>query len=114
MTAETTPEPTSSTGGAPWSCDVVNSDPLVVAVGGELDTLTGPLVHDALLAAIQGSSGPVRIEFGDVSFIDSQGLSTLISLRQQFPDRTFTLAGPRSNVRRLIEITGLNQTFEID
>jgi anti-sigma B factor antagonist len=113
MTADPTPEPEPSTGGAPWSCEVVSSEPLVVAVTGELDTLTGPHVQEGLVAAIQASSGPVSIEFEGVSFIDSQGLSALINVRQQFPDRSFRITNPRPNVKRLIEITGLNQTFEI-
>ena len=78
-----------------------------------LDTLTGPHVQEGLVAAIQAAKGPVSIEFNGVSFIDSQGLSALINVRQQFPDRAFRIANPRPNVKRLIEITGLNQTFEI-
>jgi anti-anti-sigma factor len=114
MTADPTSEPEASTGGAPWSCEVVTSEPLVVAVTGELDTLTGPHVEEGLVAAIEASDGPVSIDFEGVSFIDSQGLSALINVRQQFPDRAFRIASPRPNVKRLIEITGLNQTFEID
>jgi anti-anti-sigma factor len=113
MTADPAPEPTTTTGGAPWSCEVVSTDPLVVAVSGELDTLTGPHVQEGLVAAIETAAGPVCIEFGGVSFIDSQGLSALINVRQEFPDRSFRIANPRDNVKRLIEITGLNQTFEV-
>jgi anti-sigma B factor antagonist len=113
MPAEPAPEPATSTGGAPWSCEAVTTDPMVVAVSGELDTLTGPHVQERLIAAIEGSEGPVRIEFAGVSFIDSQGLSALINVRQHFPDRSFVIADPRPNVKRLIEITGLDKAFDI-
>jgi anti-anti-sigma factor len=115
MTAEATaPDAPNNTGGAPWSCEVVQADPLVISVGGEVDTLTGPLVRDRMVEALDASSGPVRIEMADVSFIDSQGLSTLITVRQSYPDRAMTLAGARPNVRRLLEITGLEQTFSVE
>jgi anti-sigma B factor antagonist len=114
MTAEILPGTPSSTGGAPWSFRVVAADPLYVAVGGEIDTLTGPLVLAELLDALEASSGPVQILLDEVTFIDSQGLTALISAQRADPDRPMTLAGARPNVRRLIEITGLDQLFTVE
>jgi anti-anti-sigma factor len=114
MTAATVSGPPSSTGGAPWSFRVVTSDPLSVAIGGEIDTLTGPLVLAELLDALEASSGPVRILLDQVIFIDSQGLTVLISAHRAHPDRPMTLADARPNVRRLIEITGLDQLYTVD
>ena len=114
MSAEAAPRSSSPIGGAPWTFRVVQDDPLVVALGGELDTMTGPLMGERLFEALKGSTGPARIELDDVTFIDSQGLSTLIEGHQLDPKRRITLANPRANVRRLIEITGLAQVFPIE
>ena len=107
-------DPPATTGGAPWSFQVVDADPLVASIAGEIDTLTGPLVQEHLVDALEASNGPVRLEIADISFIDSQGLSALISVSKQYPDRQMTLAGARPNIRRLIDITGLGQVFEIE
>jgi anti-anti-sigma factor len=114
MTAEAFSGSSSSTGGAPWSFRVVTHDPLCVAIGGEIDTLTGPLVLAELLDAIEATSGPVRILLDEVAFIDSQGLTVLISAHRVDPERPITLAGARPNVRRLLEVSGLDQLFVVD
>jgi anti-sigma B factor antagonist len=115
MNAEPDSGPTTpATGGAPWSFEVVSTDPLVVSIGGELDTLTGPHVREGLIEALGSSEGPVRIELAAVTFIDSQGLSMLIGAHHHVPDRRITIAGARPNVRRLIDITGLDQIFDLE
>jgi anti-anti-sigma factor len=114
MTAEPASDQLPATGGTPWAFEVLRADPLVVSVGGEIDTLTGPLVRERLAESLDSSDGPVRIELGDVTFIDSQGLSALIAAHRSHPDRTFTLAGVRPNIRRLVEITGLHRVFTVE
>jgi anti-sigma B factor antagonist len=114
MTAAAHSRSPSPTGGAPWSFRVVSPDPLEVAIGGELDTLTGPLVGEQLAEALKGSSGPARLDITEISFIDSQGLATLIEAHRLDPERSITLVGPRPNVRRLIEITRLDQVFGVE
>ena len=114
MNAEASPEHLSSTGGAPWSFQVAGADPLVARVGGEIDTLTVPLVLERLTEALEHSSGPVRLDISEVTFIDSQGLSGLIEAHRRDPERPIVLAGARPNVRRLMDITGLDQIFTLE
>jgi anti-sigma B factor antagonist len=114
MNAEASSEPLSTTGGAPWSFQVSDADPLVARVGGEIDTLTVPLVLEELTEALAASSGPVRLDISEVTFIDSQGLSGLIEAHRRDPDRPITLAAARPNIRRLLDITGLDQIFTLD
>jgi anti-anti-sigma factor len=114
MTADAVTPSSPSTGGAPWTFRVVAGQPLCVAIGGEIDTLTGPLVLAELLAALDESFGPVRILMDEVTFIDSQGFTVLISAHQSDPERPITLAGVSPNVRRLVEITGLDQLFTVE
>jgi anti-sigma B factor antagonist len=85
-----------------------------VEVAGELDTLTGPLVRERLVEALQQATGPMRIDLSGVSFIDSQGLSALISIHQLDRERPITLAGPRPNIRRLLDVTGLDRIFTVE
>jgi anti-sigma B factor antagonist len=90
--------------------------PIVVAVvdgvtyvGGEIDLMTAPEL-DACLGAADGG---VRIDMTEVTFVDSVGLSVLIThhrrqLRQGEALRIVAMSQP---VRRLLEITGLLPTF---
>jgi anti-sigma B factor antagonist len=70
---------------------------VVVHVAGEIDAATAPFLRDALIGVIdeQGSLS-VRIDLGEVSVIDSTGLSVLASalMRIQEKGGQLTLANP--------------------
>lgn len=77
----------------------------VIYVGGEIDLTTAPEL-DACLGAVDGG---VLIDMTGVTFVDSVGLSVLIThhLRRLREGAALRIVAMSQPVRRLLEITGL-------
>jgi anti-sigma B factor antagonist len=87
----------------------------VISVTGDLDVMTAPQLRDRLIEVIDAGTVDVFVDLTNCSFIDSSGLSSLVSALK----RTRSLGGdihlvcPPGNVRRLIEVVALDQVFVI-
>jgi len=88
----------------------------VVRVVGDVDLATAPQL-DAILNQFSGEQSRLVVDLRDVSFLDSSGLSVLVQCRQrltQGSDRSMlTLVVNRPSIQRVLEVTGLDQVFEI-
>jgi anti-sigma B factor antagonist len=86
-----------------------------VRLMGELDMGTAPKLREELLRLASGGAQLVTVDLSDLVFIDSTGLSVLITalkrLRQQGGD--LALRSPTPGTRRVLEITGLTEVFSI-
>jgi anti-sigma B factor antagonist len=82
-----------------------------VNVSGELDQSTAPELRTALSEVLGGESGGVLVDLSDCAFIDSTGLSLLVETKRQLADesRRFGVCCPDPDVRRLLELTGIDQ-----
>ncbi|MFT5174791.1 MAG: anti-sigma B factor antagonist [Gammaproteobacteria bacterium] len=69
----------------------------------------------AIKALVDGGRTRLVLDLQNVEFIDSSGLSVLVSTMQvvQQRDGKVVLLSPSSGVRSLIELTRLHQIFEI-
>ena len=67
-------------------------------------------VDDAVRRAAD-TGGEVVLDFGDVEFIDSTGLTVLLDAHRTLgdQDRTLTIDNALPHIRRLFEVTGLEQ-----
>ncbi len=85
-----------------------------IVVHGDIDVAGGPILEAALLR--RETEGPVVIDLGDVSFIDSSGLRSLLgaSRRARARGTTVVLRHVGAEVRRLLEITGTTSQFSIE
>ena len=95
----------------------VEDQQIVVTPVGELDAHNCRELGDALSAAVTDNPGlPARIDAAGLSFIDSSAISELLRLREQIVEGggTLTLADLQPSVRRVLEITGLLETFGVD
>jgi anti-sigma B factor antagonist len=93
---------------------VTTTDGVHVIVHGEVDMATAFRLREELVDA--GSSKPphVTIDAAGVSFIDSSGLSALVEARDVLaPATNLRLTGLNGHVRRLLQISGLIDEFEI-
>jgi anti-sigma B factor antagonist len=88
----------------------------VLVLNGEIDMATAGDLRAATGRTLEGKPERVVLDFAGVTFCDSQGLSTLISI-----NREVSAAGSRlvlTNVgdfmSRLLEITGLRAAFELE
>jgi anti-sigma B factor antagonist len=86
----------------------------VITVHGDIDVAGGPILDAAIRE--RESDGAVTIDLGDVFFIDSSGLRSLLgaSRRARERDTTVTLRNVGAEVLRLLEITGTTGHFTIE
>lgn len=82
---------------------------------GELDLSTAEQLREELVRLAADGATMVTVDLGDLAFIDSTGLSVLITglkrLRQQGGD--MALRSPTPGTRKVLEITGLTEVFVI-
>ena len=81
-----------------------------------------PASADAFRAEVQAavdhaadSGGEVVLDFKDVTFIDSTGLTVLLDAHRTLGDqnRTFTIANVRPHILRVFAVTGLEQLLAV-
>ena len=87
----------------------------IVRLSGRLNIDTSPALRDQLLAMLQAPSPqPVFVDFGDVSYIDSSGIATVIEglgmarMRQT----KFCLQGLQGRLLQLFQVIGISTLFE--
>lgn len=101
---------------AQFTVTVQESDPVVVlAVSGEMDATTTGRLDSALDAAIRDHEHHVVLDVGEVTFIDSTGVTALVSglRRLNRSRRRMAIACSAGGaVGRSLEVTGLDHTFE--
>jgi anti-sigma B factor antagonist len=87
---------------------------VVVRLSGEIDLDVALEFRSGLLTAAE--NGPnVVVDFTDVTFIDSSGLSALILASRDIAGRggQLVLAGPRGAVREVLSTTRLDQVLTV-
>ena len=79
-----------------------------IALTGELDMATVPILNDQLTALEQDGSKSILIDLRDLRFIDSSGLHALVRAyrRSETNGHRLTLVGANPTTRRLCEMTG--------
>jgi len=88
-------------------------DRRVIAVAGDLDLETAPLLIDAALQLVEAGERDVIVDAQQLAFCDSSGLSAFVRIANQISGRggRLALAGPRPMVGRVLEVSGLVETF---
>jgi anti-sigma B factor antagonist len=91
-------------------------DEAVLTLTGELDPHTAPLLAEELDGLESEGVTAVVLVLSNLGFIDSSGLRVLIAADRDIAERggTLTLRSPSETVRRLLEITGLNDHLTTD
>jgi anti-sigma B factor antagonist len=87
----------------------------VVTVDGELEFGTAAMLRTTFSDLAQEGCDPVVVDLAALRFIDSTGLSLLVQAKQRFESlgRRFELRSPTHRVVRVIETSGLAETFEL-
>jgi len=90
-------------------------DITVVRLAGRFDAYTAPAVKDKFLELQAAGRVKIVVDLSAVDFVDSTGLATLVAglkhCRQAGGD--LKLAGLRSRVRVIFELTRLDRAFQI-
>lgn len=84
-----------------------------LALAGELDAHTAPLLAEAIAAA---DADRLSIDMSQVRFVDSSGLRVLIEAHQSAlaQDRTVCLTNPSPTVTRLLQISGIDDYLVVE
>lgn len=85
-----------------------------VSVFGELDQATAPELRRVLDQAV-AKEGPVCVDLSECDFIDSTGLSLLLETQRRLADlrRGFAVCSARAEVRKLLELTGIDAAVSL-
>jgi anti-sigma B factor antagonist len=87
---------------------------VIVSLAGELDLYNAEEVRRALLDTLAEGAELLVVELSEVTFIDSTALGVLIEARSRMADRSgFRLAAPGLEVRRALEVSGLDRHFVV-
>ena len=86
-----------------------------LVVQGEIDLATTPVLVDRLELAGQADPALLVVDLGGVTFIDGAGLSALLGAarRARSAGRRFQIAHPSAAIRRLLELTAIDQSLEL-
>jgi len=93
-----------------------NSDLIDVAISGEVDIYTSQQLKDKLYSLIDQNDSDIRLDFKDLTYIDSTGLGILVGAlkKAREKDRNIKISNLRGNIHKLFLITGLDKLFLIE
>ena len=88
---------------------------VTLALDGDLDPFTAPLLTAELDDTLQGGVHTLELDVSRLRFLDSSGLRVLIVAHNQLDPKGggVVLVGPSDATRRVIEISGLDQSFTL-
>jgi anti-sigma B factor antagonist len=86
-----------------------------VTVTGEVDLASGPVLEQALDAAIRASTGAFVIDVCEVTFMDSSGVTILLRARALLgrAERDVVLICPPGGVLHVLEMIGVADLFAV-
>ena len=101
--------------GVPAVAVVVEGDRITVVVRGDVDVVAAPALRDTLAEVIDRAPVTVRIDMGEVDFLDSVGISVLVASYNRAEDAGvgFELSSVPPSSRRVLEITRLTDVLTI-
>ncbi|WP_195268280.1 STAS domain-containing protein [Eubacterium sp. 1001713B170207_170306_E7] len=86
-----------------------------VCVTGEVDIYTATQFKEPIEKLIQAGTKEIFLDLTNLSYIDSTGIGILIELRKGSMSKglDMTLINPQKNVVKLLQLTGVDQIFNI-
>jgi anti-sigma B factor antagonist len=90
------------------------ADVTAVALRGEIDLESSPAAREQLLAAVEQGK-PVTVDLGEVSYMDSSGLASLLEAFQKARAAgiEFRLARVGGSVQKVLALSRLDKVFTI-
>lgn len=88
-----------------------------ISVRGELDLSTAPELEGPLEHALDGGEGSLLIDLSACEFIDSTGIALIVRAWQRMDGgedgRSLVICSDNNQVRRVLEITGLELSIPV-
>lgn len=104
---------------APFEVEVKDREHGVrtIAVRGELDLSTAPELEGPLEQTLENGDGSVLIDLSNCEFIDSTGIALIVRAWQRLDGdgtgRSLVICSDNEQVRRVLEITGLELSIPV-
>jgi len=104
---------------APFEVKIGNLEQGVrtISVRGELDLSTAPELEGPLNQALENDDGSLLIDLSQCEFIDSTGIALIVRAWQHLDSgkngRVLVLCTENNQVRRVLEITGLELSIPV-
>ena len=82
---------------------------------GEIDIYTASQLKSEFQSILEKKKTPIEMDFKNLEYIDSTGLGVLIGAlkRLREDDKDITLYHVKPSIKKLLNLTGLNQIFII-
>jgi anti-anti-sigma factor len=88
-----------------------------ISVRGELDLSTAPELEGPLTDAVENDAGSLLIDLTSCEFIDSTGIALIVRAWQRLDSggdgRSLAICSQNDQVRRVLEITGLELSIPV-
>ena len=83
---------------------------------GEVDISTSNNLKETLSNLLQEKEADIRLDCKELEYIDSTGLGVLIGILKRLKkiEKNIIICNPRSNISKLLKITGLDKIFVIE
>jgi anti-anti-sigma factor len=93
----------------------VDSPEVVIPLSGAIDLETCPPIRSTVAELRDRDVGGIVFDLADVTFIDSVGLSLLVSVHRRLRDEGghLTVSRPSPSVRQVLEMTGLMGVLDV-
>lgn len=87
-----------------------------LGVAGELDAYSSPQLESQISKLTDEAVDDVVLDLSATRFLDSSGLRAILSAQRSLQERNgrLRLRAPSEAVRRLLEITGLDDHFDVE
>jgi len=88
----------------------------VISVNGEVDIYSAPSFKESLYQSINDVTQDIVLDCSGLTYIDSMGLGILVGVLKRVREKgcNMIIRNPRSTVRKLFKITGLDKAFVIE
>lgn len=87
-----------------------------VSLEGELDISSADKLKDRLHSLLEKNMLDMKINLKNLDYIDSTGLGVMIGVLKKLKlnDKQIYISNPKSNVRKIFTITGLDKIFKME
>jgi anti-anti-sigma factor len=95
---------------------VTGLDGVEVVVGGEIDLDTCPSLEAHLAAAVEHGGHDLRLDLGEVTFLDSSGIRVLATFHERLAglQRRLILTKSSASAARVLALSGMTQVLGVD
>ncbi|MDG5787936.1 STAS domain-containing protein [Evansella sp. AB-P1] len=93
-----------------------NNNETVVFLDGEVDVYTASILKEKLNPLAEGTNQSIVVDLAKVNYIDSTGLGVFIGVLKAVDKKgsNLKISGANPRVKRLFEITGLNEVMDVE